>query len=105
MVLRAVGASGGGGNTTVQNWLEISIFGTCQIGATVICSGMGAGAERTDSGVLATGFDVTEPPTVIALRRGGRGIGSLDNDVATKDWNLGEVGQGLPIIGQYLHHD
>ena len=105
MVLRAVGVSGRGGNAAVENLLEVSTFGTCRVGATVFCLGMGASAEGTDGGVLAAGFDVAKPLTVITLLRGGRGVGSLNDKVATKNWNLGEIGQGPPLIGRHLHHD
>ena len=105
MILETVGASGRGGNAAVENWLEVSSFGTRQVGATVLCLGMGAGAEGTDSGVLTAEFDMTKPPTVIALLRGGRGVGSLDDKVATKNWYLGEIGQGPPVIGRHLHYD
>ena len=67
--------------------------------------GVGAGAEGTDGGVLATGFDMAKPPTIITLLKGGQRIGSLNDEVATKDWNLGEVSQGLPVIGHHLHQD
>ena len=105
MILRAVGALGRGGNTPVENWLEVSTFGTGRVGATVLCLGMGAGAEGTNGGVLTAGFDMTKPPTVVALLRGGRGIGTLDDKVATKDWNLGKIGQGPPVTGRFLDHD
>ena len=71
MILGAVGALGRGGNAAVEDWLEVSTFGTGRLGATVFCLGMGAGAEGIDGGVLAAGFDMTKPPTVIALLRGG----------------------------------
>ena len=105
MILGAVGASGRGGNTVVENWLEVSTLGTGRVGATVLCLGMGAGAEGTDGGVLATGFDLTKPPTNVVLLGGERRIGSLDDEVATQDWSLGEVSQGLLVIGRHLHHD
>ena len=85
MVLGAVGASGRGDNTAGESWLEISSFGTGRVGATVICFGMGASAQRTDGGVLATGLDVTNPPATIALLGGGPRIGSLDDEVVPKD--------------------
>ena len=66
---------------------------------------MGAGAEGADGGVLTPGFDMTKPPTVIALFEEGRGVGSLDDKVASKDWNLGEISQGPSVIGRHLHHD
>ena len=34
---------------------------------------------------------MTESPAVIALVGGGRGVGSLDNKVATKDRDSGDV--------------
>ena len=71
----------------------------------VLCLGVEAGVEGTDSGVLATWFDMTKPPAIVALLGGERGVGSLDAKVATKDLNLGGVGQGLPVIGRHLLHD
>ena len=92
MILRAVGTSGRGGNTAVENWLEVSAFGTGWVGATVLYLGEGGGAEGTDSGVLATWFNMTKPPTIVALLGGGRRVGSLDDKVATKERNLAEYG-------------
>ena len=105
MILGAVGASGREGNTAVENWLEVSTFGTGRVRATVICFGMGASAEGADSGILATRFNVTKPPAIIALLGGGRRVGALDDELATEDWNLGEIRQDLPVIGRHLHHD
>ena len=105
MILGAVGVSGRGGNTAVEYWLEISTFGESRKGATVLCLGIRAGAEGTPGGILATTFDMTKPPTVVALLGGGRRVGSFSDKVGTKDWDLGDVGQGLHVIGRYLHHD
>ena len=52
----------------------------------------GGSAEGAYSGVLAARFDMAESPAVIALFRGGRRIVSLDNIVATKYRDSGEVG-------------
>ena len=52
---------------------------------------MGASAEGAYSGVLAARFNMAESPAVIALFGGGRRRGSLDNIVATKDRDSGEV--------------
>ena len=105
VVFGAVGAASGGGYAAVENWLEISTFGTGRVGAPVIFFGMGASPEGTDGGVLATGVKVTKPPTIIALLGGGRRIGSLNGEVANKDRNPREVGQDLTLTGRHLHHD
>ena len=52
---------------------------------------MGACAEGAYSEVLAARFDMAESPAVIVLLGGGRRVGSLDNIVATKNRNCGEV--------------
>ena len=92
VVFGAVGATRGRGNAAVKDWFEISPFGAGSIGAAVLGFGMRASAEGAYSGVLAARFDMTESPAVIALFGGGRRIGSLDNIVATKDRDSGEVG-------------
>ena len=92
MVFGAVGATSGRGNAAVKDWFEISPLGAGWIGAAVPCFGMGASAQGVYSGVLAARFDMTESRAVIALFGGGRRIGSLDNIVATKDRDSGEVG-------------
>ena len=53
---------------------------------------MRAGAEGAYSRVLAARFDVAKSPTVITLFGGGRWVGSLDDIIATKDRDTGEVG-------------
>ena len=92
VVLGAVGATCGGGDTAVKDWLEISTFGAGWVGAAVLCFCVGAGAEGADSGVLAAGFDIDESPAVVALLGGGRRVGSLDSVVATKDRDPREIG-------------
>ena len=97
MVFGADGATSGGGDTAVENWFEISTPGTGWIGAAMLCFGMGASTERAYGRVLAAGFDMTESPAVVALVGGGRGVGSLDDIVATKDRDPGEaIYQGRP---------
>ena len=71
VILGAVGASGGGGNTAVEYWPEVTTFGAGQVGTTVLSFGIGAGVEGTDGGILATGFHLTKPPTGLALLGGG----------------------------------
>ena len=92
VVFGAVGATCGRGNAAVKDWFQISPFWAGWIGAVVFCFSMGASAEGAYSGVLAVRFDIAEPPGVIALFGGGRRVGSLDNIVATKDRDSGEVG-------------
>ena len=92
VVFRAVGAASGRGNAAVKDWFEISPFGAGWIGAAVVCSGMGASAEGAYSGVLVARFDMAKSPAVIVLSGGGRRLSSLDNIVATKDMDSGEVG-------------
>ena len=92
VVLGAVGAACGGGDAAVQDRLEVSPFGAGWVGAAVLCFCMGAGAEGTDSRILAAGFDMTKSPAVVALLGGGRRVGSLDSVVATKDRDSGEIG-------------
>ena len=94
-----------GGNTAVENCLEVSPFETGRVGARVLCLGIGASAEGTDGGVLATGFVMTKPLTIVAVLGGERRVCSLNNKVPTENWNLGEIGQGLPVIGRHLCHD
>ena len=88
----AVGAASGGGDAGVEDWFEISTPGAGWIGAAIFCFGMGASTEGAYGRVLAARFDMTESPVVVALLGGGRGVGSLDNIVATKDRNSGELG-------------
>ena len=92
MVFGAVGATSGGGDAVVENRLEISTPGAGWMGAAMLCFGMGASTKGAYGRVLAAGFDMTESPPVIALLGEGRGVGSLDNIVATKDSDSGEVG-------------
>ena len=92
VVFGAVGAPCGGGNAAVKDWFEISPFGAGWVGAAVLCFGMGASAEGAYSGVLAVRLNVAESPAVITLLGGGQRVGSLDNIVATKDRDSGEVG-------------
>ena len=92
VVFGAVGAACGRGNAAVEDWFEVSSFGAGWIGAAVLSFGMGASAERAYSGVPAARFDMAESPAVIALFGGRQRIGSLDNIVATKDRDSGEVG-------------
>ena len=91
VVFGAVGAMRGRGNAAVKAWFEVSPFGAGWIGAAVLSFGMGASAEGAYSGVLAARFNMAESPAVIALFGGGRRIGSLENIVATKDRDSGEV--------------
>ena len=92
MVFGAVGATSGGGDADLEDWLEISTLGAGWIGTAMLCFDMGASTEGAYDRVLAAGFDMAESPAVIALLGGGRGVGSLDNIVATKDRDSGEVG-------------
>ena len=47
---------------------------------------------------------MTKSPTVVALLGGRRRVGPFNDEIATRDWDHGEVGQGLPVIGRYLDH-
>ena len=91
VAFRAVGAACGEGDAAVKDWLEVAAFGAGWVRAAVLCFCMGASAEGADSGVLAAGFDVAEPPAVIALFGGGRRVCSLDSIVATKNRDSGEI--------------
>ena len=91
VVFGAVGAACGGGDAAVKDWLEVSTFGVGWVRAAVLCFCMGASAQGADSGVLAARFDMAEPPAVIALFGGGRGVCSLDSIVATKNRDSGEI--------------
>ena len=107
-LLSGLGSSWGterGGDAAVEDWFEISTPRAGWIGAAILCFGMGASTEGAYGGVLAAGFDMAESPAVIALLRGGQGVGSLDNKVATKDRDSGEVGKGFPILRRDLNHD
>ena len=92
VVFGGVGATSGGGDAAVEDRLEISTPGAGWVGAAMLCFGMGASTEGAYGRVLAAGFDMAESPAVIALLGGGRGVGSLDNIVATKDRDSGEGG-------------
>ena len=105
VVFGAVGATCGGGDATVKDWFEISTPGAGWIGAAMLCLGMGASTEGAYGRVLAARFDRTESPAVIALLGGGRRVGSLDNIVATKDRDSGEVGLVFPVFCRDLNHD
>ena len=105
MVFGAVGAPSGGGDAAVEDWFEISTPRAGWIGAAMLCFGIGASTEGAYGGVLAAGFDMAKSPAVIALLRGGRRVGSLDNIVATEDRDSGEVGKGFPIFRRDLNHD
>ena len=91
MVFGAVGATCGGGDAAVMNWLEVSTSGAGWVGAVVLCFCVGAGAEGADSGILAARFDMAESPAVIALLGGGRRVGSLESVIATKDRDSAEI--------------
>ena len=92
VVFGAVGATSGGGDAAVEDWLEISTPRAGWIRAAMLCFGMGASTEGAYGWVLAAGFDVAESPAVIALLGGRRGVGSLHNIAATEDRDSGEVG-------------
>ena len=92
VVFGAVGASCGRGNAAVEDRFEIAFFGAGWVGAAVLCLSVRASAEGAYSRVLATRFDMAKSPAVVALFGGRRGIGSLDDVIATKDRNSGEVG-------------
>ena len=92
VVFGAVGAASGGGDAAVEDWVEISTPGAGWIGAAMLCFGMGASTEGAYGRVLAAGFDMTKSPAVVELLGGGRGVGSLDDIVATKNGDSGEVG-------------
>ena len=91
VVFGAVGAICGGGDAAVKDWFEISSPRAGWIGAVMLCFGMGASTEGAYGRVLAARFDMTESRAVIALLGGGRRVGSLNNVVATKDRDSGEV--------------
>ena len=105
MIFGAVGAAGGGGDASLEDWFEISTPRAGWIGAAMLCFGMGASTEGAYGGVLAAGFDMAESPAVIALLGGGRRVGSLDNIIATKDRDSGEVGKGCPVFPMDLNYD
>ena len=92
MIFGAVGATCGGGDAAVKDWLEVSTFGAGWVGAAVLCFCMEAGTEGAESGVLAARFDMAKSPAVIALLGGGRRVDSLDSIVAIKDRDSGEIG-------------
>ena len=92
VVLGTVGAACGRGNAAVEDWFEVSPSGAGWVGAVVLCFSVRARAEGAYSGVLAAGFEIAKSPAVIKLLAGGRRIGSLDDVVAGKDRNSGEVG-------------
>ena len=92
VVFGVVGAMCGRGNAAVKDRFEVSPFGADWIGAAVLCFSLGDSAKGAYSRVLAARFDMAESPAVIALFGGGRRVGSLDNIVATKDRDSGEVG-------------
>ena len=92
MVFRAVGASRRRGNAAVEDRFEIASFGAGWIGAAVLCLSVRASAEEAYCRVLALRLDMAKSPAVIALFGGGRRIGSLNDVIATKDGNSGEVG-------------
>ena len=92
MVFGAVGATSGGGDAAVEDWFEDSTPWAGWVGATMLCFCIGPSTEGAYGRVLAAGFDMAESPAVIALLGWRRGVGSLDNKIATKDRNSGEVG-------------
>ena len=81
----------GGGDAAVKDCFDISTLRAGWIGAAMLCFGMGDGTEGAYGRVLAVRFDMAKSPAVIALFRGGRRIGSLNDVIATKDGNSGEV--------------
>ena len=91
VVFGTVGATCRRDNAAVEDWFEISPCGAGWVGAAVLCFSVRASAEGAYSGVLAARFDMAKSPAVITLVGGGRRIGSLDDVVATKDRNSGEV--------------
>ena len=105
MVIGAVGAALRGRNTTVENWFEVPTFGTGRVGAPVFCFGVRASTEGTYYRVLASGFNMAKPPTIVALLGGRGGVGSFDDIAAAEDRNFGDIGEELPFLGRHLHHD
>ena len=105
MVFGAVGTACGGGDAAVKDWLEISTLGAGWIGVAILCFGMGASTEGAYGSVLAARFNMSKSPAVVALLGGGRGVGSLDDMVATKDGDSGEVGEEFSVFRMDLNHD
>ena len=105
MILRAVGAARGRGHTAIENWFEVPSVGGGRVGVAVFCCSVRAGAERAYGRVLASEFEMAKRPTAVALFGVEKGVGSLNNIVATEDRNLGGVGRGLPVFGRNLHYD
>lgn len=60
VVFQAIGTSGRGGNKTIENGPKIAFLGTRGVGATVLGLEMGAGVERTNSGGLASLFEIAK---------------------------------------------
>ena len=50
----------------------------------MFCFRVRAGAEGKYGRVLASGFDMAKPPTIVALLRGRGGVGSFDDIAATE---------------------
>ena len=64
-----------------------------------------ASAEGAYSRVLAAWLDMVKPSAAVKLFGGGQGVGSLDDVVATKDGDSGEVGLELPVFRGDLYDD
>ena len=87
----AVGAASRGSNAAVENWFEVPTLTAGWIGASVFCFRVSAGAESTYGRVLASGFDMAKSPTIVALLRRRGGVGTLNEIVATENWNFGDI--------------
>ena len=48
---------------------------------------------------------MAEPPTIVALLGGGRGVSAFNDIIATKDQDLQDIIQKLAIFRQHLYHD
>ena len=92
VVCGTVGAARGRGHAAVEDWFDIPSFWATQVGVAVVCLSVRAGTKEAKSMVPATGFYIAESPTVITLCGGEPRIGSLNEVIATKNSDSGEVG-------------
>ena len=103
VILEAIGTARGRGNTAVEEWFEIPTLRAAGVRAAVFCFGVRAGAEGPYSGVLASGFDMAKPATIVALLGGGGRVGSLTGLAATEDRNFRDLSQKIPIFRRHLY--
>jgi len=101
----AIGASGGGGNTAVENGPQIPLSQAGQVRTPVFRLGIVASPKRADYRILAPGLDMAKLPAVVALGRGRQWVGSFNYVVAAIKEDRGRIDQSVSMSRGDVDHD